>query len=158
MAVHPSSVSLPSFHSLPFLAAVPLRSQPTVACLQYPVLRAFHFTSSADIAAAVEIVDQDGDGFISRVEFREICVVLPYCSQFRDEQKQKRWCGQRRSCNKCCCAEWRKTARYKRIRQITTGWQFEQVVNFVVLCNVLTILAELQFEYEPVGQFASRRA
>ena len=145
--------------------------------VRYPVLQSFHFTSQADIAAAIEIVDEDGDGRISRKEFAEICVVLPYCSQFRDEQIRKRWCKDCRT--DCCCPIWRRTAQHKQLRQMVAGWKFEQAINgecerracpcafgkvphtsgclsctqiavaiaVIIICNVATILAELQFEY-----------
>ena len=104
------------------------------------------------VDAAIENVDQDQNGFISREEFRELCVLLP--RGFEQAQHEAAAVEARRAaaavtCTQQCCPSFHGSAAFGRLRRAMHDKRFELAMLFVVFINSVLILAELRFEYEP---------
>jgi hypothetical protein len=104
------------------------------------------------IEAAIENVDQDQDGFISREEFRELCVLLP--RGFAHAQHEASAAEERRSvrqatCTQRCCPGFAKSREFGKLRRLMHSKHFESVMHGLISINAVVILAELRFEYEP---------
>ena len=104
------------------------------------------------IDAAIENVDQDQNGFISREEFRELCVLLP--RGFAQAQHQVEVAKRRReasiaTCTQRCCPRFVKSSQFSSLRRLMHSKHFEYMMHVIIVVNSLLILAELRFEYTP---------
>ena len=104
------------------------------------------------VDAAIENVDQDQNGFISREEFRELCVLLP--RGFEQAQHEAAAVEARRAaaavtCTQQCCPSFHGSAAFGRLRRVMHDKRFELAMLFVVFINSVLILVELRFEYKP---------
>lgn len=104
------------------------------------------------IDAAIENVDQDQNGFISREEFRELCVLLP--RGFAQAQHQAEVAERQReaaaaTCTQRCCPRFAKSSQFSSLRRLMHSKHFEYMMHVIIVVNSLLILAELRFEYTP---------
>ena len=119
-----------------------------------------HSSSQAlDLEAAVAALDTDGDGFVSRLEFRELCERLPL-SQHEAALRTRRHSAStysprlavkddQRTCTMRLCPGWVGGPTFRSLRWLVHSQYFERCMYGLICLNTLVIFAELRFEYEP---------
>eukprot|EP01047_Picozoa_sp_COSAG01_P003992 COSAG01_NODE_127_length_24940_cov_140.519923_7_plen_600_part_00 len=108
------------------------------------------------INAAINHVDQNHDGFISREEFRELCVLLP--RGFTHAQHDATTAVWRRSltaetCTQRHCSRVTSSAAFRNIRRWMHLKRFEYCMHALIIINSVIIFIELSGSDDEVSQW-----